>query len=58
MRRGKRKADAKLILDALNAYRSRKPRTRMTDYDRALAKAKTHMNANLRKPMPKATAYK
>lgn len=52
------KADAELIVKALNAYRPRKPKKQLTDYERAIAKAKASVTANLRKPMPKLTAYR
>jgi hypothetical protein len=50
------KADAELIIKALNAYRPRKPPGE--PFEKRIATAKARVWANLRKPMPKATAYR
>lgn len=51
-------ADAKLIVNALNAYKPRKSRKKLSDHEKIVAKARAVTAAALRKPMPKVTVYK
>jgi len=56
--RAEAEANAKLVVDALNAYRPRKTKKKLSDYEKAITKAQAVLKANLRKPMPKGTPYK
>lgn len=53
-----RKADAELIVAALNAYRPRKPKKKLSDFEKAMARTNAALAKSLRQPMPKETVYK